>query len=266
MPSYHETSAKNDNIKRGHATQPNNLGTGLFIGLRFADIPLQYMILSRNLGSSLIAKTGARALPHGPALITNTLLDRLQLSPYRLILLSMAAGSALKQNYWIAAISNEEMPAGSAVMVSAFNTIFNGLNSLFFITDVTSASANGEHFPQTPLLVGAALYVTGLLAETVSEQQRKSFKSKSQNKGKVYQGGLFGLARHINYAGYIMWRTGYALAAGGWSWAAFQAVFFAYDFTQRGIPVLQHYCEERYGEQYEEYKRSTPYKLLPYIY
>jgi len=243
--SYNETSAKSDNIKRGQPTKPNNLGTGLFIGLRFADVPLQYLILSRNLGSSLIEKTGARTLPHGPALITNSFLDRLNLSPYRLILLSMAAGSAIKQNYWIASISNEEMPTGSAVGVSVFNTIFNGLNSLFFITNWTSASANGEHFPQTPLLVGSALYAAGILTETLSEVQRKMFKQKPQNKGKVYQGGLFGQARHINYAGYIMWRTGYAIAAGGWTWGVVVAAFFSYDFAFRGIPVLSHYCEER---------------------
>jgi len=243
--SYNETSAKKDNIKRGEASQPNNLGTGLFIGLRFADIPLQYLILSRNLGSSLIEKTGARTLPHGPALVTHSFIDKLNLSPYRLILLSMAAGSALKQNYWLSSISKEEMPVKTGILVPIFNTIFNGLNSLFFITNWTSASANGEHFPQTPLLVGSALYAAGIVTETLSEVQRKIFKQKPENKGKIYQGGLFGQARHINYAGYILWRTGYAIAAGGWTWGAVTAAFFSYDFAFRGIPVLSHYCEER---------------------
>ena len=65
------------------------------------------------------------------------------------------------------------------------------------------------------------------------------------NKGKIYSGGLFGLSRHINYFGYTLWRSGYALAAGGWIWGSIVAGFFTYDFTQRAIPVLTEYMEER---------------------
>jgi steroid 5-alpha reductase family enzyme len=60
----------------------------------------------------------------------------------------------------------------------------------------------------------------------------------------VYDGGLFGLSRHINYFGYTLWRTGYALAAGGWTWGAVTGSILAYDFNFRAIPVLQHYLEE----------------------
>jgi hypothetical protein len=70
------------------------------------------------------------------------------------------------------------------------------------------------------------------------------FKKDRKNKGKVYDAGLFGLSRHINYFGYTLWRTGYALAAGGWTWGAVTASFFVYDFNFRAIPVLQHYLEE----------------------
>lgn len=47
------------------------------------------------------------------------------------------------------------------------------------------------------------------------------------------------------FFGYTLWRTGYAIAAGGWTWGAVTASFFVYDFNFRGIPVLQHYLEER---------------------
>lgn len=157
----------------------------------------------------------------------------------------MAAGSAVKQNYWLVGISHETFPPSAALMVSAFNTAFNSMNSLLFVCQATSASVNGEHFPQIPLLVGAGLYTIGILTESISEWQRKNFKADPANKGKVYRGGLFSLARHINYGGYTLWRCGYSLAAGGWVWGAAIGAFFFWDFSHRAIPVLSQYCEDR---------------------
>ena len=174
----------------------------------------------------MIEKVGGSVLPRGPPLVTNTLFDNLGLSPYRSILFAMSVGSMVKQNYHLLAIMNEEMPVANGAMVGVFNTVFNSLNSLFFITSQTSASVNGEHFPQTPLIVGSSMYAVGLFLEMFSEIQRAVWKKDPQNKGKVYEGGLFGLSRHINYFGYTMWRSGYALAAGGWVWGAAVAAFF----------------------------------------
>lgn len=83
--------------------------------------------------------------------------------------------------------------------------------------------------------------------EVVSEAQRAVWRKKPQNKSKAYTGGLFQLSRHINYFSYLLWRSGYALAGGGWIWAATIAAFFWYDFTQRAVPVLQHHLEEKVG-------------------
>lgn len=108
--------------------------------------------------------------------------------------------------------------------------------------------------------------MVGIFLETVSEIQRKQFKDRPESKGKAYTGGLFGLARHINYGGYTLWRGGYGLAAGGPVWALVKTSFFAYDFVMRGIPVLDKYCSERYGQQWVKFKEQVPYKLLPGIY
>lgn len=62
------------------------------------------------------------------------------------------------------------------------------------------------------------MYMTGLLIEALSEQQRHNWKKDPANKGKVYGAGLFRLARNINYLGYTLWRAGYATAADGWTW------------------------------------------------
>ncbi|KAL9090341.1 MAG: hypothetical protein Q9165_005375 [Trypethelium subeluteriae] len=265
--SYESTAKKRDNVQTRGIYQSSPLGTGLFVGLRSADPLLQYAILSRNLGAPLLQRLGTSALAPGPPLITGlTFLDRLSLSPYRLILLLMSVGSAVKQQYWVLRISNEAIFPSGAIGVSIFNSVVNSLNSALFICAATSASNNGEHFPQTPLLVGSTLYVVGILTETVSEIQRRAFKRKPENKGKVCDEGLWALARHVNYAGYTLWRSGYALAAGGWIWGAVVAGGFTYDFLVRAIPVLDHYCQERYAEQWTQFKEKVPYKYLPYIY
>ena len=223
--SYDESSRKRDNVQRGHK-RSNYVGTATFFGFRAADPFLQYQILSNNVGRTLIERVGGTVLPRGPPLITNTIVDNLGLSPYRSIILAMSVGSMVKQNFHLLTIMQEEMPPLSGAFVGVFNTVFNSLNSLVFICSQTSASVNGEHFPQTPLIVGSAMYAVGLFLEAHSEIQRALWKKDPANKGKVYEGGLFSLSRHINYFGYTMWRSGYAVAAGGWIWGVVVAAFF----------------------------------------
>jgi protein-S-isoprenylcysteine O-methyltransferase Ste14 len=249
--SYDEASRSKDNIQRG-IKEPSAIGTACFVGSRALDPFLQYGILSKGYGSNAIAKLGGEVLPQGPPLVTNTPLDSLiGLSPYRSILFGMSVGSMLKQNIHCTTIMQEQMPPQFGLMVGAFNAVFNSLNSLFFVCAQTSASTNGEHFPQTPLIVGSSLYVLGMALEFGSEIQRHAFKKDRKNKGQVYEGGLFSLSRHINYFGYTLWRTGYAIAAGGWTWGAVTASWFVYDFNFRGIPVLNHYLEEKVSLQHK---------------
>lgn len=59
--------------------------------------------------------------------------------------------------------------------------------------------------------------MAGILLELVSELQRKRFKDDPANKGKPYAGGLFSLARSINYGGYTLWRGGYLSHFRPWS-------------------------------------------------
>jgi protein-S-isoprenylcysteine O-methyltransferase Ste14 len=242
-------------------------GRVVFVGLRSLDVILQYGILARGIGAPLLHRVGLETLPAGLASHTGTIIDRLELSPYRLALVGLSFLSALKQNYWILAVAQEDMTVGNGIVIATFNSIHNTLNSLLFTTRLFSASrASGSRFPQVPLVVGSALALVGFVVEAASEEQRKLFKKDPKNKGKAFTGGLFGLARHINYTGYTMWRFGYALAAGGWTWATIVGGFFAYDFTYRAIPILDSYCTRRYGVQWEQYKQAVPYKFIPGVY
>jgi len=239
-----ERYKKGDLIDRG-VKRPTPFGSGIFIGLRIADLFLQYGILARGLGSSFLHRIGLETLPAGVPAHTGTFVDQLGLSPYRLILLSMAVGSTVKQIYWLLGTSDgDEFPPSAALVVSLINTVFNSFNSLIFTTTLFSASAESK-FPQVPLIVGGTMYLVGLLTEAIAETQRVMFKRDPANKGELYTGGLWSLARHINYGAYTVWRSGYALAAAGWAWAALVAGYCAFDFNNRAILVLDSYCSKK---------------------
>ena len=231
-------------IQRGDYSD-DRLGTLTFCLARALDPYLQYKLLTNAYGSSLLRRLGGTPLPQGPPLITRTPLDHLGLSPYRTILFGMSVGSMLKQNYWVTTTRKERISPAMGVMVGVLNSVFNSLNTLFFVCAQTSASTNGEHFPQTPLQVGTAMYVLGLGIEWLSEQQRHAWKKNPKNKGKVYGGGLWSLSRHVNYFGYTLWRAGYALAGGGWVWAGVTAALFSTQFIMSTIPDHQQYMEEK---------------------
>jgi protein-S-isoprenylcysteine O-methyltransferase Ste14 len=259
------SSKAKDLIARGDYT-PTPWGKTTFFLLRSIEPFLQYSILAHGLGTPLLHRFGLRTLP--PGLPTNTgisLIDGLQLSPYRLVLFGMALGAAVKQNIWVTALSGEPMPVGGAVAVGAFNAVFNSLSSYAFLLRATSASLESS-FPQPALLIGSAMYVVGIVTELVAEVQRKRFKADPANKGKAYTGGLWRFARHVNYGGYTLWRAGYAVAGGGYTMGAIVGAFFFWDFSQRAVPILNEYCEKRYGAAWEKFKRDTPWRLIPFVY
>lgn len=260
-----EASKKKDLIARGDYTR-TPVGKAVFFLARGLEPILQYAILSHGLGTSLLHRVGLQTLPPGlPAHTGISLIDGLGLSPYRLVLFGMAVGAAVKQNIWVTALSGEPMPVSGALVVGAFNAVFNSVSSYAFLLSATSAS-QASTFPQPALLLGSTLYVVGLGTELVAEIQRKRFKADPQNKGKAYTGGLWQFARHINYGGYTLWRSGYAMVGGGYTLGVLVGAFFAWDFGTRAIPILQEYCEIRYGTAWEQFKKDTPYRLIPYVY
>lgn len=270
-------SRPRDLIKRG-VYKSSPLGTATFVGLRALDPFLQYQILARGLGTGLLSKLGLATIPvTATAFIPtgNALLDGLGLPLPRLILLAMAAGSAAKHIFWLTYTCREEFPPGAAVAVSGYNTFVNSVNSLLLITAATSSAlAAGPDLPvpftgcavSLPVAIGTVLYVAGIAVETVSELQRKRFKEQPGNEGRVCSDGLWGFSRHVNYAAYAVWRTGYTLAAGGWPAALVMGAFQVWDFSSRSVAVMDEYMGSKYGEQWKKYKADVPWVMFPGLY
>lgn len=248
--------------------RPSPFGSTIFVGLRAADVFLQYSLLHRGWANNAINTLGGNTVPtigNGP----------LGLTPYGLILTSLAVGSSIKHIIWQLFISEQEMQPGAAITICADNTGFNTLNTLLSAwafcstapeSPPPSASISDVLLSSPSLSAGVALFSLGIVTETFAEFQRKRFKSKPENKGKPYGGGLWSLATHINYGGYTIWRAGYALAAAGPVYGLIAGAIFFYDFTHRAIPVLDRYCIERYGDAWLKISQETPYQLLPFIY
>lgn len=274
------TSQPFELIRRG-VKKPSPAGTGLFLALRALDLPLQYQLVSGAWSVPLLGRLGlaaARPVVTTVARTGVTAIDRLRLSRPGLVLLAMAAGAAAKQAIWVVGISLEEFRPGAAVVVAGFNTLFNSVNSLLLVAAVTSTSISGPFIPvnhpklggkfyvPVQMAVGLGLYVVGMGLELVSEVQRRRFKSKPENKGRICRKGLWGVARHINYTGYALWRTGFTLAAGGWIPGALTAAFNAWAFVTRSTVELDAYMSRKYRDSWSRYRKEVKWALLPGIY
>ncbi|KAL9133700.1 MAG: hypothetical protein Q9175_005116 [Cornicularia normoerica] len=266
-PLYQNLSTMTSRQKK-----PSPLGTSIFVGLRAADTVLQYSILQRGWGSQLIQSLGGSVVPF--ATPRDPALAYFGLGPYPAILSALALGASAKHVAYMLGIAEQEMTPPAAVMIAALNTIFNTLNTMFSLWTITSAAPQmatqsasiTDVIASSPtLMLGLGLYIVGIVTELASEVDRQRFKAKPENKGKPYGGGLWSWATHINYGGFTLWRTGYAVSAAGLPWGALVGVFFFYDFTSRAIPSLDKYCTEKVGCRRPGSDGGNTMGLLPFI-
>lgn len=268
-----------DLIDRG-SRKPTPLGTATFIGLRLLDLPWQYHLLHNGAAERALGAVNLPFLVGGTQATAVTLaaqgfswLTPLDLPLPRLILLAMAAGSTAKQILWQTRLSLEEFPPGAAAAVSVYNTLVNTANTLLLVCASTSSLASsgprvlvlGTELP-LPVVVGCVLYAAGMGIETLSEVQRARFKRDPRNAGKLCTTGLWGWARHINYFGYALWRGGYCMVASGWVGGLAMGAFQAWDLGSRASGVLEDYCGGKYGEQWVQFKKNVPYRIVPGIW
>lgn len=109
-----------------------------------------------------------------------------------------------------------------------------------------------------------ALFAFGCFLNTASEVQRQRFKSRPENTGKLYTGGLFRWSMHINFFGDVIWVVGYAVVAHSvWGWFI-PAWTFSF-FVIYNVPLLDKHLREHYGAQFEDYRAKTK-RLVPFVW
>jgi steroid 5-alpha reductase family enzyme len=112
--------------------------------------------------------------------------------------------------------------------------------------------------------IALVLYGAGSVLNTGSELQRKVWKDRPENRGRLYTQGLFRYAMHINYFGDELLFTGYALFT-GIAWALLVPLVMAAGFLFFNIPKLDRRLHEHYGSDFEIYSGRTK-KFVPFIY
>jgi steroid 5-alpha reductase family enzyme len=111
--------------------------------------------------------------------------------------------------------------------------------------------------------LGILLFVTGSFINTYSEYQRRRFKRRDENKGKLFTKGLFAIAIHPNYFGDLLWVCGYAcLTRNALAWLIPALLFCLFHFFN--VPKLDRYLRGHYGESFIEYERRTK-RLIPFV-
>ncbi|KAF7198310.1 putative O-methyltransferase ustE [Pseudocercospora fuligena] len=179
-------------------------GTIIFVTLRLLDLPLQWYLLRSGLGIEILRKLGATPVTTS----SSTPITFLGLSPYHTLIFALAVGSSAKQIYWKLFIGEQLFAPGFATVVSVYNTLLNSFNTLLALWAYTSQQPAEQQsfgpmlvFPPDSVKVGKLLFGVGMYLEWYSEIQRKEFKKDERNRGKPYSGGLWSLARNINYGG-----------------------------------------------------------------
>ena len=132
---------------------------------------------------------------------------------------------------------------------AAFKVVFGPQAVLLFLTSLPAQIgilASPRPAPIGPLaLVGAALWLTGMLFETIGDAQLKAFRANPAMKGKVLDTGLWRYTRHPNYFGdACVWWGIWLVAAEGGLWVALASligpVFLTFTLTKwSGKPLLE---------------------------
>ena len=116
------------------------------------------------------------------------------------------------------------------------------------------------------IVIGAVVWLVGLVIEVVADGQKAAFRKDAANKGRFIDSGVWAWSRHPNYFGEILVWVGVAIAAlpaaVGWQWVTVISPLFVILLLTRvsGIPMLEKRADARWGDEpaYQEYKKRTP--------
>ncbi|MEG9297815.1 DUF1295 domain-containing protein [Mangrovibacillus sp. Mu-81] len=173
-----------------------------------------------------------------------------------IVLFAFSIITFFRMNYMVFFLLRRGITWGEALNVPfAFALYFIGFSILGGIVDKPIDSIDS---------FAIFIFLAGSGINSLSEILRDVWKQDKRNKGKLYTGGLFKYAVHINYFGDLVWVSGFALLTrNGWSIIIPIALFCLFVFYN--IPVHDRYMRGKYGEPFRQYERGTK-KLIPFIY
>ncbi len=137
---------------------------------------------------------------------------------------------------------------------------------LFFMMFYLFVNSAGSHAEPIGLIdiAGIILFLIGSYINTLADYQRFAWKSKVENKGQLFTGGLFKHSMHINYFGDSISYIGLALITLEML-CMFVALGIIVNFIVLQIPMLDRHLSKKYGNEFTQYARKTK-KFIPLIY
>ena len=109
--------------------------------------------------------------------------------------------------------------------------------------------------------LGVAIWVVGVLGESLADHQLKAFKAKTENKGKVCDDGLWYYSRHPNYFfEWLIWVAYFVMALGSaWGFVSLICPMLMLYFLLKvtGIRYTETHLIKSRGQAYEDYQRTT---------
>lgn len=144
-----------------------------------------------------------------------------------------------------------------------FFAFFQAQALLVVILSAPFVVAAHDRRPGPSLLdwLGVAVWIVGLIGESVADAQLKAFKRRPDAKGRVCEVGLWRYSRHPNYFfEWLMW-IGYATVASaapaGWlAWSA-PALMLLFVLKITGIPPTEARALRSRPEAYRQYQQTT---------
>lgn len=111
---------------------------------------------------------------------------------------------------------------------------------------------------------GVIVFVAGTWLNVYPEWQRHQWK-KQGNRDKLYRGGLFAMARHINYAGEIVSFLGFSFATGAYL-TLWVPVAMSAGMCTLSIREIEFYLSQKYKEDWLQYTKDVPWLMIPRLY
>jgi steroid 5-alpha reductase family enzyme len=122
--------------------------------------------------------------------------------------------------------------------------------------------------------IGHLTYWTGILTMlfggllgTLADVQKYTFKASRRNEGKILDHGLWGISRHPNYLGEVIYWWGVYMVnfSAGLLWTIFAPMLITFMILfVSGIPVNEAMMKEEHGQDYIEYAKRVPI-FIPFL-
>ncbi len=112
-------------------------------------------------------------------------------------------------------------------------------------------------------LLGISVYLLGTALHFGSDYQKRRFKLRPENAGRLLDTGFWAISRHPNYFGDFLIYVSFAIVGGsvwGWIAPALNVAQYAFD----AIPKNENWAAERYGAVWDAYKQRTK-SFVPHV-